>query len=459
MRHHSESDSLDTRDRIIMPSNPEHLAIGDTETVESSDLDRFEEKPPSVRTAVILLMAMLFYQGYTFAIVGIGSPWIAKSFGLDQSGIAAVFACLALSSLGALGLSRMADKAGRRRVMMWCMTVMPFCAVGAAVSTRLAPFVAFAILLNAFGVAAATSAIVIVAEILPIDKRASGQSFAGIAVAAGGGLGLALMPLLIARRLSWRWMLWVAAAGIVLFPALAIALPESERWELAARSGDTARARFYDLFVPLYRRQSIVLSISTLLATLCSEGVTTYVYFHAVSVVGLSAAAASTMIFIGGGIGMIGFPIGAWASEQFGRVPTLVTSGIAVAIGGMLFYWGPPEHFASPFEWLCASFCMLITVQNAATVATNAAITELYPTSLRSTSLGWFALISAGASLTAESTISMLAKPFGGLSRVVGWLGLLGIPGAILFGLAIEETRGLSLEEAANEEKFRRPNP
>jgi MFS family permease len=444
---------------IIMPSTPDHLRILDTETVDAPNPGGLEEKPRSVRTAIILLMAMLFYQGYISAIVGIGSPWIAKSFGLDQSGIAAVFAWLALSSLGALGLSRMADKAGRRRVMMWCMTAMPFCALGAAVSTRLAPFIGFAILLNAFGVAAATSAIVVVAEILPIDRRASGQSHAGIAVAAGGGLGLALMPILIARGLSWRWMLWVAAAGIVLFPTLALLLPESERWELAAQSGDTARTRFYDLFAPRYRNRSTVLTICTLLATLCSEGVTTYVYFHAVSVVGLSAAAASTMIFIGGGLGMIGFPIGAWSSERFGRVPTLVASGIAVAMGGLLFYWGPPKNFASPFQWLSASFCMLTIAQSAATVATNAAITELYPTSLRGTSLGWFALISAGASLTAESTIAILAKPFGGLSRVVGWLGLLAIPGSILFGLAIDETRGLSLEDAANEEEFRRPNP
>jgi MFS family permease len=161
------------------------------------------------------------------------------------------------------------------------------------------------------------------------------------------------------------------------------------------------------------------------------------------------------MIFIGGGLGMIGFPLGAWASERFGRVPTLVASGFGVAGGGLLFYWGPPQNFASPFQWLCASFCILIIVQSAATVATNAAITELYPTSLRSTSLGWFALIGAGAALTAESTISILAKPFGGLSRVVGWLGLLAVPGAILFGFAIDETRGLSLEDAANEEAFR----
>src|SRR5580704_13242725 len=86
------------------------------------------------RPVVLLAMAMLFYQGYISAIVPIASPWIAKSFSLDQSAIAAVFAWLALAYLGALALSRVADKAGRRWVMLWSMLAMPIAALGAALS-------------------------------------------------------------------------------------------------------------------------------------------------------------------------------------------------------------------------------------------------------------------------------------------------------------------------------------
>jgi len=157
---------------------------------------------------------------------------------------------------------------------------------------------------------------------------------------------------------------------------------------------------------------------------------------------------------LGGGLGMIGFPIGAWSAERFGRVPTVVAAGIAVGVGGLLFFWGPPIGFAWPALYLCVAYCMLNIVSNLVTVATNAAFTELYPTALRGTTMGWFALIGAGSSLTAEGTISALAKPMGGLSNVVGWLGLLAIPGSILYGLTIDETQGLSLEDAASEEAF-----
>ena len=220
------------------------------------------------------------------------------------------------------------------------------------------------------------------------------------------------------------------------------------------QAGETSRAKFYDIFVPLYRKRSISLTICTIFAMLCGEGIGAWGYFHAVSVVGLSATAASVMMTLGGGLGMIGFPAGAWSAERFGRVPTVVSSGIAVAGGGLLFFWGPPMGFAWPVLWLCVTYCMLNIVNNAVAVATNASFTELYPTALRGTTMGWFALIGAGSSLTAESTISALAKPMGGLSRVVGWLGLLAIPGAILFGLTIDETRGLSLEDAARERAY-----
>jgi hypothetical protein len=58
------------------------------------------------------LFGILCYQGYAFAILGVGAPFIGKSFGLDQSGIARVYAWISLNSIGALALSRMADRIG-----------------------------------------------------------------------------------------------------------------------------------------------------------------------------------------------------------------------------------------------------------------------------------------------------------------------------------------------------------
>src|SRR5882757_3475062 len=78
--------------------------------------------PEVVRRTIVGTCAMLWYQGFTMAINGIGAPWIAKSFALSESGIAKMYAWISVSAIGALILSRCADRLGRRRVLMWCMT-------------------------------------------------------------------------------------------------------------------------------------------------------------------------------------------------------------------------------------------------------------------------------------------------------------------------------------------------
>jgi len=412
------------------------------------------ENRDRVRSTVWILVAMLAYQGYSASIVVIASPWIAKSFALSEPALARVFAWLALAALGSMLLTRMVDRTGRRRVLIWSSIAIPLAALSAAASSSLVMFVACAIVMNAFLGAAAASAIVILAEVLPIARRASGQSWAGIAGAAGSGFCVFLMPVVTSTGISWRWLLVLAGAGLALAPMVS-RIKESERWALVASEGAADRTRFYDVFAPLYRKRSITLIVCALVAAISGEGVNSWAYFHAVSTVGLSPTIASTLTLISGGLGMLGFPIGAWAAERFGRVPTIVVSGVAVSILALGYFWGPPTHFAFPALWLGFAFLVLNTCANALTVGGNAAFTELFPTALRATIIGWFALVGAGGALAAEATISLLARHHGGIAGVTGWLSLLGIPAAIAIGLLIDETRGLPLEAAAKEAAFR----
>jgi MFS family permease len=231
-------------------------------------------------------------------------------------------------------------------------------------------------------------------------------------------------------------------------------IPESTRWRREAREVESRRTHFYDIFVPLYRKRAVTIVVCSLLAYFSAEGVNSYSYFHAVSVIGLSADFASAFTIIGGGLGMLGFPIGAWAAERFGRVPTIVTSGTLTCAIALAYYWGPPDHFSYPALWLGVAFLFMNAATNATTVATVSAVTELLPTALRGTMMGWVALTTAFGALSAEATIATFAAAAGGISVMTGWLSLVGIPGAILFGMMIDETRGLSLDIAAKETAF-----
>jgi len=404
--------------------------------------------------AVGMLLIVLGFQGYAAAIPTIAAPWFRLDFHLNDPAMARVFAGFALSSFGALALARMADRVGRRWVLTWSAVAMPLAALGASLAQNVLAFVGCIILVEAFIGAALTCSVVMLAEILPVPRRADGQSWAGLASAAGGGLCVFLAPICARLGVSWRWMLAIPVTGIAVLPMVVRSIPESVQWKRQAREGEPPRTHFYGIFVPLYRRRAVTLITCSLLAAISVEGVTSYSYFHAVSVIGLSADFASALTIIGGGLGMVGFPLGAWAAERFGRVPTVVASGTVTSVVALAYFWGPPGHFDHPAMWLGAAYLFMNATTNATLVASYAAITELLPTALRGTMMGWLALTSAFGSLAAESCIATLAAATGGISVMTGWLSLLGIPGALLFGMAIDETRGLSLDAAAKEAAF-----
>ena len=410
------------------------------------------------RATVAALLAMLFYQGFAAAIISVASPWIGKSFHLDGAGIARLFAWISLSAFGALALSRMIDRYGRRRMILWCVAAIPVCSIGAAIATSLLWFAIFQIALYAMVGAAGSGCVVMLSEELPIARRARGQSFGGLAAAVGAGLCVFLMPIFDAFGWSWRWMFVISAAGIAILPAMARLLPESERWELSDASGINTRTRFYDVFQPLYRKRSITMILCALAGNISTTAANAFGYYHAVSVVGMSSAATSTMTIVAGGLGLLGFPLGAWTSERFGRVPTIVAFGIAITAGHLWYFWGPPPHFAWPFWWLASGFFWFNVCDNAGTVGANAAATELFPTPLRGTMIGWFALVGAIGSVISNAAVALLANKMGGMSIVVGALSIVGIPAAIAFGLLIDETRGMSLEMSAKEDQFTSEN-
>src|ERR1700756_364851 len=120
------------------------------------------------------LFAILCYQGYAFAFLGIAAPFIAESFHFDQSGIAHMYAWISLNSIGALILSRMADRMGRRRIVLLGMLLTPVCSLAAAISASANLFIIFEIVAYAgIGATFATS-FVMVAEALPIERRSEG---------------------------------------------------------------------------------------------------------------------------------------------------------------------------------------------------------------------------------------------------------------------------------------------
>ncbi len=311
-------------------------------------------------------------------------------------------------------------------------------ALFSAFATNYALFALCEIALYAFIGATVAGGVWILAEELPIDERARGQSWGGLGMGLGGGLCLLTMPM-VASHHSWRWMLVLASVmGIAALRRASRVIAESSRWQRAAASGTTAASSFYDVFGKLYRRRAITVLFCSLLG----------------NIVGSAPGAASAMMLIGGGVGMLGFPLGARGCERYGRIPTIFVSSLMTGLGALAFYWGPPAHLPLSWLWIEVTYCCFTAGLSAGQVGGNSLGTELFPTAIRGAMMGWYSLIGAAAAITGQTLIAVLAARVGGLSIVVGYLSLLAIPNAIIVALLLPETRGLSLEAAAMEEAF-----
>src|ERR1700691_309612 len=423
---------------------------------EATRLNGDQENAPNTRRLVRSIAMVFAFSGFTMSINGIGAPFIAKSFLLGESGIASLFAWISISAIGALALSRMIDRLGRRRMLLMSMAGTSASALAAAFATDYTAFALCEIALYAFIGATISGGVVILAEELPIELRARGQSWGGLGIGAGGGLCLTWMPI-IASHHSWRWMLVLASVmGIVALRWAAAIIPESGRWQRAAASGTTAASSFYDAFGKLYRRRAITVLFCSLLGNIAGIAASSWAYFHLVSVVGFAPGAASALMLVGGGVGMLGFPLGARGCERYGRIPTIFVSGLMTSLGAVAFYWGPPAHLPLRWLWIEVTYCCFTAGLSAGQVGGNSLGTELFPTAIRGAMMGWFALIGAAAAISAQTLIAVLAARLGGLSIVVGYLSLLAISNAIIVALLLPETRGLSLEAAAMEEAFQK---
>ena len=146
-----------------------------------------QQAAPNNRQLVTSIAMVFAFNGFTMSINGIGAPWIAKSFHLGESGIASLFAWISFSAIGALGLSRMIDRIGRRRMLLVCMAGTSVSALAAAFSTDIFAFALCEIALYAFIGATLSAGVVILAEELPIELRARGQSWGGLGLGAVAG--------------------------------------------------------------------------------------------------------------------------------------------------------------------------------------------------------------------------------------------------------------------------------
>ncbi len=181
-------------------------------------------------SAVIAIGGLLF--GFDTAVISGTIPYITGYFHLDEYMLGwAVSSVLIGCAVGAIIAGRIADKNGRRPVLILSSILFAVSGIGAGLSNQLILFVIFR-LIGGFGVgAAAMVSPMYIAEIAPASWRGRLVACYQMAIVIGILLAYFSNYILAGSGINnWRWMFIAQSVPSVLFFGFLLAIPESPRW-------------------------------------------------------------------------------------------------------------------------------------------------------------------------------------------------------------------------------------
>lgn len=387
-----------------------------------------------------------------FGEAGPGDSIVAQA-GLAGSTLGAGLAVIRLASLASLPLAELADRRGRRGVLLGVASA----GLALTAMAALAPTFWTLVAVLALGrpLLSATNAIsgVFAAE----ETGSQGRARALGLVTAAYGLGAGLTALLraLSGGLSFRWVFALAAVPLLAMPLLARRLHETDRYAALRERVErververgAGRYRLGKVPAPL-RPRLLLLAVLGVALAFASGPVNGLLFLYAERIVGLAPSATAVVVLAAGPVGLAGLLTGRWAADRFGRRVTAATAQVAVGLAGIATYRGGATT-------AIAGYLVSICASGAFGPAAAALAAELFPTSARATAAGWLTVSGVLGAVAGLLAFGVLADAQG--FAVAAWA--VGAPVALLSPLyfRLPETRGLELEQSAPEAW--RPSP
>ena len=367
---------------------------------------------------------------------------VAAEVGLSFTILGVGLGTIRLAALGSLPLTALADRVGRRRVMLGCT------ALGLAVTAlaALSPSYWWFVALFALGrpLLAGTNAIsgVIAAEETRSRDRA--KAIALVTAAWGGGTGLiAVVRGVAGTALSWRGLFGLTLIPLAALPLLSRRLEEPDRFERIRGGARRAAARGRLLGrapAALRRRLWLICLLITMLGFVTGPA-NALLFVYSESVLGLPRLETAGRVVAAGILGLGGLVAGRWAADRLGRRVTAGMSQAMIALAAILTYSGSAEA-------AIAGYLLAVVAASVFAPAIGALAAELFPTGIRATVAGW---MSVAGVLGAVSGLVLFGVLVSALDDFLVAAAVVALPVLAVNQLyaRFPETHGMELEKSA----------
>ena len=362
---------------------------------------------------------------------------LAAQAGMSGTDLGIGLAIMRLASLGALPIIGLADRFGRRTLLLATVGLGLGMTVLAAASPSYWWFVAiFACgrpLLSATnGLAQVTAA-----ELTASTDRAKAVAFIAAGYGAGAGV-IAIVHSLAAGTLGFRGVFVLALVPLALLPLLRRWIKEPDRFTVAAAGSEHPVPVLSAVGRPFRRRLAVIVVLGFAVSVITGPA-NSFVFLFAQNFLHQPGIVTAGMVAGAGVAGLAGLLAGRWLADRVGRRLTGALAMAAVALLAIVTYAGSAPA-------LLVGYILGVFAASVFAPAAGSLVNELFPTSVRASVAGWS--LAAGVLGAVTGLVAFGAVAGAGHRFAVAGL-VTFLPAALIMALfwVLPETRGREPED------------
>jgi len=365
----------------------------------------------------------------------------------DRSNQALTLA-LAISRVGvlvSLVAAALADRIGRRRLVIACVLGIAVANGASAVAPTFETFTVGQVFSRGFVNALLVVGAIAVVEEAPERARAYALSMFGLAIGLGFGASVALLPLADIGDNGWRLAFGASALTVLLLPGVARNVRETKRFR-AVESRTTIRERTREIFDVRYRSRFILLGMVSFLSNMFSAPSSQLTNRYLTDEHDFSNSQVAVLRSATAGVpGFLGVLLAGRLAESRGRRPVMAFGLVIASLFQMVFFLG-----SGALLWITPAIAIVAAA--CAGLAVGTVDAELFPTQSRGTSNGFLLVCAVSGSATGLLLAGFLDDMVGGLGIAIALCGIAPIVAAVLIVPRLPETRARTLDDISPSE-------
>ncbi|HKJ25078.1 MAG TPA: MFS transporter [Myxococcota bacterium] len=405
------------------------------------------------RRLLLVLGATVMINHYDFGLLSLVLSHLQADLVIPESELGPMVSVIRLGALPSVLLALVADRVGRRRLLVGTLLAFTACTAATAFARTAFEFMALQFLARVFVTAEEFIAVVIVAEELGARSRGYGLGVLAALGSLGNGVSALAFGAIDLIPHGWRALYLLGAAPLLLLAWIRRTIPETRRFEAHAEAASAGRAAaggglgaWFGPALELGRRypgRMAVLVAAIVPATVVMTSAGTFVPKTLLERHGFGPGDITTLYLTVGVFVLLGNVVAGRLADRVGRRAVVATALVVNAAGIWGFY-----NLAMPWvvvAWVAMMFCLV-----AVDVLFGALGSELFPTAFRSTASSIRAL-----AWTLGGSIGLLIEGalFGVVGDTHGEVLTVMLPVALLAPLVIwfglPETAARELEDIA----------